>query len=690
MELEETSQVHASGSALHTSRRSLSADHQEAVRYEPFRRQGAYSGLSGGDRDDEEDQGKEPSKLQTLVYKFTKSILLRRLLLYYFPPTLLLLIPIVITATVAKNAYIGDDVRVVGLFVWLEVIWAIFWGSWGLAFVLPFVFQYFAGFFTPVAKDYTDILKAVILPMTAFYFALFSRAATPLLCVFDEVKPGRCDDDWIMIIRRFLLATIACTGLFFVQKVLIHLLTVNYRKRQFKVRVEESKRTTHILAQMYEASVRLYPAFCARFAPEDDKIHRSQTLRAAVEGGLQQPHLRKRVNKFYGADAMAETKARLQGKEVLKVGSPRSVVMKALENEQASEALARRLWFSFSMESDAVTEDDITRILGPGREEDALDIFHALDNDENGDISLEEMIFLLTQFCRDRKDIERSMHDIGQAIKSLDRILEVFLFFVSILLYIAFFNVGVTSTLATLWASVAAVSFAIATTVQEFLGSLVFLFIKHPYDVGDRVDINGSELIVEHISLLFTVFRQVSTGGIVQIPNIVNNLQWIKNVSRSKAMKERYNFAISPKTKWFQLENLKSELRRFVLEPQNKRDYQPNIDVELISIGDMEKLHLRVEICQKSNFSDEALRASRRSKFMCALFTALKKHSIKKPWGGKPPDAGTWENPAFSVTVTGDDAARARAEWEAREEADRVKKMEKLWWNGLGKEEKSK
>lgn len=71
---------------------------------------------------------------------------------------------------------------------------------------------------------------------------------------------------------------------------------------------------------------------------------------------------------------------------------------------------------------------------------------------------------------------------------------------------------------------------------------------------------------------------------------------------------------------------------------------------------------------------------------MCALFTALKKHAINKPCGGKPPDPGTWENPAYSVTVTGEEAAKARAEWEAREEADRVKKMEKLWWDGLGKE----
>ncbi|KAJ8108042.1 hypothetical protein OPT61_g8447 [Boeremia exigua] len=699
----ETNQANASGIAAPTSRRSFSADQPDSVRFEPFRRHGAYTGLSSGDGDDDEYQEEEMCKLQTVVYRLTKSTVIRRLLLYYLPPALLLLIPIVITATVAKNVHIGDDVRIVGLFVWLEVIWAIFWGSWGLAFVLPFVLQFFAGFFSPVAKDYTNILKVVTWPMTAFYFALFSRASTPLLCVFDENRPGVCDDAWVLFIRTFFLATIACTGLFFVQKVLIHLLTVNYRKRQFRGRSRESKRYTRILALMYEASVRLHPEFCGRFASEDDMIHRSQTLRATAEGGLEQSFLRKTVNKFYGPDALAETKARLHGKEVLKAGSSRSVVLKALENEQASKALARRLWFSFSMESDAITEKDIARILGSGREEDALDVFLDLDKDENGDISLEEMILLLTQLSRDKKDMARSVHDIGQAIRSLDRILEVFLLFVSIFLYIAFFNAKVAATLTTLWASVAAISFAIAATVQEFLGSLVFLFIKHPYDVGDRVDIGGSELIVEHMALFFTIFRQLDTGGIVQIPNIVNNAQWIKNVSRSKAMKERYSFAVSPKTKWFQLENLKSELQNFVLEPQNKRDYQPNIDVELVSIGDLEKLHLRVEICQKvidpldlgtgeaanshkSNFSNEALRASRRSKFMCALLTALKKHSIKKPFGGKPPDAGSWENPSFSVSVTEEEAARARADWEAREDADREKKMKKLWWDGLGKE----
>ncbi len=66
------------------------------------------------------------------------------------------------------------------------------------------------------------------------------------------------------------------------------------------------------------------------------------------------------------------------------------------------------------------------RILGPSREEEVLDIFQSLDKDNNGDISLGEMTSLLTQLSRDKKDMARSVHDIGQAIKSLDRILEVF------------------------------------------------------------------------------------------------------------------------------------------------------------------------------------------------------------------------------------------------------------------------
>ena len=168
----------------------------------------------------------------------------------------------------------------------------------------------------------------------------------------------------------------------------------------------------------------------------------------------------------------------------------------------------------------------------------------------------------------------------------------------------------------------------LGTTTAELLGACILVFVKHPYDIGDRVTINGAELIVDKISLLYTMFRRVDTNGLVQIPNNTNNLIWIDNVSRSKAMKERITFSVSSGTSFADVEHLRKEMEAFVQDSENKRDYQPEIDIELISSGDLSKMDLRVELQHKSNWSSEPLRMYRRSKFNCALLSAMRKVGI--------------------------------------------------------------
>lgn len=59
-------------------------------------------------------------------------------------------------------------------------------------------------------------------------------------------------------------------------------------------------------------------------------------------------------------------------------------------------------------------------------------------------------------------------------------------------------------------------SWLIGTTAQEILASIIFLFIKHVYDVGDRVDIDGISYVVMEMHLLSTIFKRVD-GMIVQV-----------------------------------------------------------------------------------------------------------------------------------------------------------------------------
>lgn len=96
--------------------------------------------------------------------------------------------------------------------------------------------------------------------------------------------------------------------------------------------------------------------------------------------------------------------------------------------------------------------------------------------------------------------------------------------------------------------------------MQEFLGSCIFLFIKHPYDVGDRVDISSEQLVVEQISLLYCVFKRIDNMKMVQIPNIVLNNLWVENVSRSTAMKEQLDMFISFDTSLEDIELLRTEM----------------------------------------------------------------------------------------------------------------------------------
>jgi small-conductance mechanosensitive channel len=63
-------------------------------------------------------------------------------------------------------------------------------------------------------------------------------------------------------------------------------------------------------------------------------------------------------------------------------------------------------------------------------------------------------------------------------------------------------------------------SWLIGGALTEVLTSIIFLFIKHPYDVGDRVSVDDTLYTVKEIRLLSTIFLDES-GAYIQAPNAV-------------------------------------------------------------------------------------------------------------------------------------------------------------------------
>lgn len=196
-------------------------------------------------------------------------------------------------------------------------------------------------------------------------------------------------------------------------------------------KIRESKKLILLLDLLYDVSRKMFPEWGRDFVEEDATIQ-SSTLtgvrtqlnkagmgKAGAEVFDNMHRVRDKVTAAFGTMASDVT-----GQRLFRITNAHSIVLKALENEHSSKALARRIWLSFTAAGkDALYLNDIAEVLENDRRDDAEEIFHVLDRDGNGDISLEEMEMLIISAGTEHKDRATSMQDISQAIAVLDKML---------------------------------------------------------------------------------------------------------------------------------------------------------------------------------------------------------------------------------------------------------------------------
>ncbi|KAL2065215.1 hypothetical protein VTL71DRAFT_2884 [Oculimacula yallundae] len=595
--------------------------------------------------------------------------------IYIIPVALILAIPVIVGATQVSvsNPKIGG-IRVVWFFTWFEVVWLSFWGMKFVARLLPAVFSFFAGVVSSETKKYARVLQNLEDMITIFGWVVISFVLYEVL--FSTASAGNTPKGWTTKFKQVLAAILVSTIIFFVEKILVQLISVSYHARSFNTRIDASKRAVHLLGILFEASRSLFPMYQGEFLDEDYMIHanieafvrkgRKDRISEEIKhnGGSRRifkgiGRVGNKVNSVFGNIAKE-----LTGKRVLPPRAAESIVLECLERTKASKALAQRLWFSFVVEgSDCLHLEDVQEVLGPEDQDLAEDCFDMLDPDGNGDVSLDETTMKLAELCMERKAIARSMHDVSQAIKALDNVLSSVALLISVFALVCFLDTGFHAILTTASTTLLSLSFVFSVTAQEFLGSCIFLFVKHPYDIGDRVHISGpdgiNQMEVEEMSLLYTVFRRITDLELIQIPNITLNSLWINNISRSRGLMERIELFISFDTSISDIEALRQEMENFVTASENVRDFQPEIVLRCVGLGSMDKLQLQLEVRHKSNWAIEAIRATRHSKLMCALVLAMRKVPILGPGGGGAP-LGDPSNPAYSVAVSDEIAVAAR------------------------------
>ncbi|RDW90613.1 serine/threonine protein kinase [Aspergillus mulundensis] len=588
----------------------------------------------------------------TRLGRFYQAVLnfstITRYMIYIAPLAALLAIPIIVGATAAQDAKIGG-VSLPWFFCWIEVVWVSLWVCKIVAKLIPFVFQFICGIVSAGTRKYALILRNLEIPITMVLWMIVSLVTFLPIMVYNPRNKREGDTEtksWEKSVKNILFAFLVCALIFLGEKTLVQLISISYHRKQFDARIKESKRHINLVGILYDASRSMFPMYCKEFR-EDDAIISDSILLAGPESG-RPGHSRsnsaaplkfirgvgQNVGRLGGkiTGAIGDVAHEITGKQVFNSGAARSIVSEALERRRSTEALARRIWMSFVIEGrEALYLDDLMEVLGEGKEAEAEECFIMLDRDGNGDISLEEIILAISEIGRSRKTLNHSVHDVDQAIHVLDNLLATIAFIIALLVFVSFVTSGFGTVIAAGATSLLSLSFVFATTAQEVLGSCIFLFVKHPFDIGDRVEIDSKPYMVQRISLLYSVFRNVNDNRVTQIPNVVLNTVWIDNYSRSSAMQERITIDVNVDTTTEEIQALKDEIEAFVRSPDNKRDFHQDVDIEVSGVGALDKLELTVSLFHKSNWAIETVRAARRSKFMVALVAAVKKVPMRLP-----------------------------------------------------------
>lgn len=89
----------------------------------------------------------------------------------------------------------------------------------------------------------------------------------------------------------------------------------------------------------------------------------------------------------------------------------------------------------------------------------------------------------------------------------------------------------------------------------------------------------------------------MDNNKVTQVPNSVLNTKWVENISRSKYMQELVKIGINYDTTLEDIQKLREELLEFVRE--NSRDFQQELEIEVIGINELDKLEIKVEIKHK-------------------------------------------------------------------------------------------
>ncbi|KAL7945482.1 Mechanosensitive ion channel domain-containing protein [Trichoderma barbatum] len=590
-------------------------------------------------------------KLWLFISKFPRFF---RYIIYLIPGAALLLAPVLLGTfrfNGTEHAVGGKGgVYIMWFGIWLEIVWCSLWVTRMITNLIPPLFQSVARMVGSTnAHKWRDVGQRLELHTALFLWFLtilisFKPTMDGHRAPVPDGDAGNVHMHWISVVNKVIIALFVLAALNFVEKILIQWIAQSFHQRTYATRIENNKADIRQLVCLFEY---------AKSKLESTDTFWKGSVGNASSSGLQTPMKAFHNNARQVLGKVGHVAGRvgndILGRKGADNNHPRKIVTELLRSTASSHTLARLIYRSIIREGrETVHLEDLQVAFETMEEAEAA--FSMFDKDLNGDISMDEFEAVCNEIHLEKKAIAASLKDLDSVIKKLDKVFLFIIVVIAVIVFVAILSDSTAAGLASAGSSVLGLAWMLQATAQEFLQSIIFVFIKHPFDVGDRVTIygntgatlTGDDYYVTEISLLYTEFKKMQ-GHIVQAPNSLLNTVFILNQRRSNGLSDSIPLEMRFGTPAHLIEDLKARMLEFV--KSNKRDYQPSIITEMTGFKDVRSCNMNMVFFHKSSFQNELLRLNRHNKFVTELMYQMVQVGIEAPLRVDP--GGSREHPMY-------------------------------------------
>ncbi|KAG6667292.1 mechanosensitive ion channel protein 10-like [Carya illinoinensis] len=287
-----------------------------------------------------------------------------------------------------------------------------------------------------------------------------------------------------------------------------------------------------------------------------------------------------------------------------------------ITSEWEARNCAQRIFKNIAAKPGAkyIEEEDLLKFL---HSEEVNTIFPMFEGAiETGRITKSSFRNWVVHAYFERKALAHSLNDTKTAVQQLHKLASAVVVVIITVVSLLVMGLATTKVIFVVTSQLLLVGFMFQNMCKTMFESIIFVFVMHPFDVGDRCVIEGVQMIVEEMNILTTVFLRYDNEKIYY-PNAILLTKPISNFRRSPDMADCIDFSIDVYTPADDITALRKAIQSYI--ESKPKHWSPKHSLLVKEIENVNKMKMSLCVQHTMNHQNYGEKSSRRSELVLEL-----------------------------------------------------------------------